>query len=178
MKRHAIDPADLCINIVPLWAEQWFLLTAGMNAPGKYNSMTVAWGSLGVMWAKPFAQIVVRPSRFTHEFTEQHATFTLCAFPPEYKSALTLCGTKSGRDIDKVKTTGLTPIASETVEAPGYDEAELIIECRKIYWSVFDSAQFLDDTIESNYNGTDYHTVYFGEILHISATDKYERTIA
>ena len=155
------------LRVVPdhLWSEQWLLLTCGDFASGDFNTMTVGWGSLGTMWAKPFAQIVVRPGRYTHEFLERFDHFTLSVFPERYRKALTLLGTKSGRDGDKISETGLTPIASTEVASPGFAEAELILECRKIYRQVMDPAGFLDPAIDKNYPINDYHTIYYGEIL-------------
>ena len=173
MNRQSADPAQLQLSIIDLWAKQWFLLTAGDFESGDYNPMTVAWGSIGVMWGKPFAQVVVRPSRHTHDFMERHDTFTLCAFPAEQKKALTLCGTKSGRDLDKVAASGLTPIASSSIAAPGFDEAELIIECKRIYTDTMKPEQFEADFIEPEYKGSDYHTITFGQIMAVSATPDY-----
>ena len=85
------------------------------------------------MWKKPMIHVVVRPSRHTYQFIETYDTFTVCAFPEEYQRVLGLCGTKSGREIDKIKETGLTPIPSQLIVAPGFAEAELILECRKAY---------------------------------------------
>jgi flavin reductase (DIM6/NTAB) family NADH-FMN oxidoreductase RutF len=119
--------------------------------------------------------VVVRPSRHTHGFTEKHDTFTLSAFGPECRRQLELCGAASGRDTDKVKATGLTPVASTKVEAPAFDQAELVLECRKIYRDKIDPGNFLADDIEANYKGSDYHTVYFGEILAIHGVAKYRR---
>ena len=174
MKRNSIAPENLKLQVVKQWETDWFLLTAGENKPGKFNMMTVAWGSLGVMWAKPFVQVVVRPTRHTHNFIEQYDTFTLCAFPTECKPTLNLCGTKSGRDIDKVKESGLTPIPSTKIECPGFEESELIIECKKIYGDVFKPACFKDDSIQGNYQQNDYHSVYFGQILAVSGVQKYQ----
>lgn len=173
MNRSEIPFEKFDSQVFKAWGSDWFLLTAGRFKPGKFNTMTVAWGSFGIMWQKPFAMVVVRPGRHTHAFIEKFDTFTLCAFPPEYRKALNYCGTKSGRDVDKVKETGLTPIASEKVEAPGFKEAELIIECQKIYRDVFNPKNFLDASIEGNYPDKDYHSVYFGEILSINGVDKY-----
>jgi len=175
MKREKIDFKEFNLNVCRAWTDDWFLLTCGENKPKKFNCMTVGWGSLGVMWGRPFVQAVVRPHRYTYSFMEKYDTFTLCAFPPEYHGALNICGTKSGRDTDKIKETGLTPIPSLKVAAPGFEEAELSIECRKIYRDVFNPARFLDPTIDANYKDKDYHAVYFGEILCISGTPKYSR---
>jgi flavin reductase (DIM6/NTAB) family NADH-FMN oxidoreductase RutF len=148
-------------------------LTAGENAPGKFNTMTVSWGGLGEVWNKPMAMVLVRPSRYTFEFIDKNADFTLCVLPGEFKDQLTLCGTRSGRAIDKIQATGLTPLTSSVVAAPGFNEAELIIECRKMYYDDIKPANFLSPHIEGNYNGKDYHRLYFGEILSIHGTPAY-----
>jgi len=148
-----------------LWDDKWFLLTSGDFAKGHFNCMTVAWGSFGIMWRRPFAQIVVRPNRYTFEFTNQYPDFTLCVFPDQYRDALKILGSKSGRDGDKIKETDLTPIASNHVSAPGFAEAELIYECKKNYWQDFEPKNFIDERIEKLYSKDDYHRVYYGEIV-------------
>jgi flavin reductase (DIM6/NTAB) family NADH-FMN oxidoreductase RutF len=171
--RKQIAFADLTLRSIHLWDRQWLLLTAGNFAQGRFNTMTVGWGSLGTMWGRPFAQVVVRPSRYTYQFIEQHEAFTLCAFSEVYRPALQLLGTRSGRDGDKVAQSGLTPIASTKIAAPGFAEAELILECRKIYSDDMRPAQFLAPDIDANYPARDYHRIYFGEILAILGTASY-----
>lgn len=175
MQRQPIPVEQFQCPVVSTWATQWFLLTAGRLDAGAFNPMTVSWGGWGCLWNKPMALVVVRPSRHTYGFMEQYSTFTLCAFPPEYRDALTLCGTRSGRAVDKVRDTGLTPVASTLVEAPGYEEAELILECRKMYADDIRPAQFLADHIEPNYKGRDYHRFYMAEILAIHGTPAYAK---
>ena len=165
MKRNAIPVRDLTIKVHHLWAEQWMLLTAGDFAAGKFNTMAVGWGALGTMWGKPFAHVVVRPNRYTHEFMEKYDTFTLCAFPEKQRKAVQLLGSKSGRHGDKIAESGLTPIASTKVAAPGFDEAELVLECRQIYRGKVDPRGFLDKDIDKNYPQKDYHSIFYGEIL-------------
>lgn len=152
----------------------WFVLTAGENEPDKFNPMTVSWGSYGIMWENHILQVVVRPTRYTYEFLEKYGSFTVCAFPQAYQNALNLLGTKSGRDIDKVKESGLTPIPSSKIEAPGFAEAELIIECRKVYYHDIKPEQFIDSKLDSFYQN-DYHRVYYGEIVAVSGTEGYMR---
>jgi flavin reductase (DIM6/NTAB) family NADH-FMN oxidoreductase RutF len=173
VKRHPIPFNKFVLPVLAGFHERWMLLTAGENAPGKFNPMTVSWGGLGEIWNRPLAMVLVRPSRYTFELIEKNPDFTLCMFPGEYKDQLTLCGTRSGRSIDKVKAAGLTPIASSLVAAPAYDEAELILECRKMYYDDIEPGHFLAPHIEGNYNGRDYHRLYFGEILAIHGTPSY-----
>jgi flavin reductase (DIM6/NTAB) family NADH-FMN oxidoreductase RutF len=174
MNRYPIAIDNLTVRSHHQWNAQWFLLTAGDFAAGQFNTMTVSWGSLGTIWNKPFAQVVVRPTRYTREFMEQYPTFTLSAFPSEHHEALKLLGSKSGRDGDKIAASGLTPCAATTVAAPTFAQAELVIECRKMYWQDMDPTNFLDAAIEKNYPKKDYHRIYWGEIVAVTGTDAYK----
>ena len=173
MQRIAIPVEQFIARPYGLWEKNWLLLTSGDYAAGKYNCMTVSWGSLGQMWGRPFAMVVVRPQRYTRQFIEAYPTFTLCALPRQYRPALNLLGTRSGRDGDKIAESGLTPIPSTIVAAPCFAQAELVIECRKMYWQDFDPAHFLDAEIDRNYPSKDYHRMYFGEIVALSGSQAY-----
>jgi len=166
---------ELLVRSHYLWNKQRLLLTAGDFAAGRFNTMTVGWGSLGTMWGRPFAQVVVRPVRYTFQFTEQYDTFTLCVLPASLQPAWQLLGSKSGRDGDKIAESGLTPAASTRVAAPSFAEAELVIECRKIYWDDIVPRHFLDPAIDQHYPNKDYHRIYFGEILEIHGHEQYKR---
>ena len=150
------------------------LLASGDFAGGHYNVMTISWGSLGVVWGKPFAQVFVRLSRYTYQFMERSDSFTLSVFPEVHRSGLSYCGSHSGRSGNKLREAGFTPIASLCVSAPGFDEAELHIECRKVYFSEMFPANFLDKSIPNNYPPPqDYHRLYFGEVVAVSGTPAY-----
>ena len=168
-----IPNKDFVTKVNDLWANKWFLLTSGNFEKKHFNTMTVAWGYFGIMWNKPVAVVVVRPTRFTYEFIEQYETFTLSAFDKKYKKDLSLLGTKSGRDGDKIAETKLSVVSSEVVAAPAFKEAELIIECSKIYWDDFKPDHFLDGSIHKSYPLKDYHRMYFGEILKIRGHESY-----
>jgi len=174
--RKSIPFDEFTVKTHHLWNKQWLLLTTGDFANHDFNMMTVGWGSFGTMWNKPFAQVVVRPNRYTYGFIERYDTFTLCAFPEQYRPALQFTGTKSGRDYDKVAETGLTPIASTEVVAPGFAEAELIVECRKLYWDDMTPSHFLDSAIEKHYPQKHYHRIYFGEIVAILGESSYRKS--
>jgi len=173
MTRQPLPLNSLLVKPVHLWDTQHLLLTSGDFAQGTFNAMTVGWGSLGVMWGRPFVQVVVRPVRYTYEFMERYDTFTVCAFSKECAEALELLGSKSGRESDKIAEAGLHPIASMKVAAPSYAEAELILECRKLYWDDIDKAHFLDVGIEEKYPRKDYHRIYYGEILAVLGERRY-----
>ena len=161
----SVDISELSFKAVDLWMNQWLLLTAGTI--DDCNMMTVGWGSIGCMWSKPFAQIVVRPHRHTHGYVEKSDSFTLCAFPREYRQDLQTLGTISGRDGDKLSKTRLTLKEATVVTSPSYNEACFILECRKMYSQDFDPSRFIDKSIKSNYPQKDYHRAYFGEILAV-----------
>lgn len=170
--RKHVELKDLRVSPFTILDREWMLLTAGDFSERKFNCMTVAWGGLGTMWQKPLAMVVVRPTRFTYEFMEKYNSFTLTAFPAELKKQLQYLGSHSGRDTDKIAVAGLTPEASSSISAPGFSEADLLIECKKIYFDDFKPANFLADYIPPLYNN-DYHRMYFGEVTAVSACERY-----
>ena len=168
MTNSPISFQELRLKSYSIFNDQWFLLTSGDFSSGKFNSMTISWGSIGVIWNRPFVQVVVRPTRYTFEFIQTYPDFTVCAFPQTYHKALALLGAKSGRDGDKIAESGLTPVKSSLASAPAFAEANLVFECRKVYTDVFRPAQFLDPKIEDDYSNNDYHHIFYGEILSVS----------
>ena len=156
-----VDPKALASNIFSLLDDQWALVAAGTGE--RCNAMTVSWGGMGVLFHKSVATIYIRPQRYTYELLEQHAEFTLSFFDPAYRPVLTMLGTKSGRDTDKIRESGLTlQMAGE--EAPYFGEAELVLVCRKLYRQALNPAGFLDPSLHQFYENQDYHHMYIGEI--------------
>lgn len=150
-------------NLVKLISKDWFLISAGSEIKG--NSMTASWGFIGHMWYKDVAMCVVRPQRYTHEFLEENDTFALSFFGPEYKKELGLFGTKSGREIDKIHG-GLT--AAYHNETLYYEEAKLVLFCKKVYKAPFLKESFMDTEIPNKcYPENDFHTMFYGEILEV-----------
>jgi flavin reductase (DIM6/NTAB) family NADH-FMN oxidoreductase RutF len=132
---------------------------------GDYNMMTASWGGVGVLWSKCVAFAFVRPSRLTFEFMEREKAFALSFFPEGMREALNVCGTMSGRDGDKAKAAGLTPMAAAN-GATTFREAKLVLECRKLYWQDLGTGTFLDPSIADFYHN-DYHRMYVGEISRV-----------
>ena len=141
-----------------------------------FNQMTISWGSLGTLWNLPIAMVVVRFSRYTFKFMEEYDTFSLNAFPKKCQKALNYQGSQSGREIDKIHPQGLTPIASKLIKAPSFKEANLILECKKIYWDDMNPAHFLDARIHERYPTRDYHRIYLGEVVSAFGSQKYCQT--
>ena len=112
MALQEIPISDLSINPFELIGTEWGLVTAG-DATG-FNTMTVSWGGMGVIWGKNVVTIYVRPQRYTKRFIDAAGRFTLSFYAPEHKRALGVLGTKSGRDGDKVARWGSRRSSSMT----------------------------------------------------------------
>ena len=161
---HAIDPKDLKENVFSLIGEQWMLITAGTAE--RCNTMTASWGGLGVIWGAPAATCYIRPQRYTKEFIDREECFTLSFFDKEYRPALSLCGAKSGRDIDKVKECGFT-VRTAACGAPYFEEARLVLVCRKRFAQEMHASCIDPEIQEKHYPKRDYHTMYIGEIVEV-----------
>ena len=159
-----VKPMDYQDRVIDLMARQWFLLTAGEKE--SFNTMTCAWGGLGFLWNRPVCFIFVRPQRYTYEFVEKHDNFTISVFTEEHRAALQYCGTHSGRDVDKIAETGLTPVFDEKGWIY-FDESRLVIKSRKIYFDDIKEAGFSDPDLLKVYPEHDFHRIYIGQIEEI-----------
>ena len=158
-----LDPLELQDNMFRRIGREWMLITAGK--PEKFNTMTASWGGVGVLWNTNVTFSVVRPSRYTYTFMEQEKYYTLSFFGADCRRALQFCGSKSGRDVDKVAETGLTPVFD--APAPYFAEAELVLVCRKLYTQDLDTERLLDPALMANYKDGDVHRMYVGEITKV-----------
>ncbi len=158
-----IKATEISDNAVQIIGHDWMLISAG--TADNFNTMTAAWGSLGFLWKEPAATIFIRPQRYTYDFVEKYETFTLCFFDKKYHEALKICGSKSGRDIDKMKETGLSPKVSKEGNIY-FDEARLVIECRKVYYDDIKPEFFLEKELNKIYPSKDYHRMYIGFITN------------
>ena len=140
------------------------------KAHGQVNTMTIGWGTVGVQWGKPIFIAFVRESRYTKQLLEENGEFTVnVPLDRIDKNVLTVCGTKSGRDMDKIAQLGLTLEEGKTVSVPAIKELSLTVECKVIYkqdqdpaaiWPEYDARYYAKGTR----NEGDYHTAYYGEI--------------
>ncbi len=150
-------------DIFSLFDKKWALLTAGNES--RFNMMTISWGALGTVWGKPAATVYVRSSRYTHDFMDANDLFTVSFYPEQYKPVLGVLGSKSGRDMDKMKNSGLTPIKAG--DSVSFEEAEITLVCRKIFMQTLDPAKLPADIAKALYEGQAAHDMYIGEILDI-----------
>lgn len=157
-----LDPKQINENAIKLIGFDWMLITAGTI--DNFNTMTAAWGQIGFLWNRPIATTYIRPTRYTYDFAEKFDTFSLCFFEDSFKPVLNLLGTKSGRNINKMQTEGLTSFNGQ--HSVCFKEAKLIIECRKIYADDIKPELFIDSAIDKSYPKKDYHRFYIGEILN------------
>ncbi len=162
-----INVRELKDNFVKMISNDWALLTAGTK--NDFNTMTVSWGGIGELWGKDVCFVFVRPQRYTYEFMETNDYFSLSFFGGEYKKELGICGSKSGRDIDKMEATGFTPIDYEN--AIGYEQATVNIVLKKLAYQDMKPDGFLDNSIMGNYANNDFHRVYIGEIVKVEVEE-------
>jgi flavin reductase (DIM6/NTAB) family NADH-FMN oxidoreductase RutF len=152
-------------NLFKLIGEDWMLITAGTQ--DNFNTMTASWGTMGILWNKPVAICYIRPQRYTLDFVEKSDYYTLSFFNEKYRDILNFCGTKSGRDYDKMKETGLRPMLTQNGNI-GYEECRLFLECRKLYAGNIEENGFIDTILRKKiYPGTDYHRFFIGEITSV-----------
>ena len=159
-----IEINEFSENPFKLIGSDWMLITAKKG--DKTNMMTASWGGVGILWNKPVATIYVRPQRYTKEFIDNEEYFSLCVLPEEYRQILNYCGTKSGRDEDKIAETKLT--IDESEKAPIFKESRLVLICKKLYAQDLTEQYFIDKSlVEKNYKAKDFHTMYIAEIEKI-----------
>lgn len=168
-----INVQELMLNPMTKIAKEWMLVTAGTQERG-YNTMTASWGHMGSIWGHgggmPTAVAYVRPQRYTKEFVDREALYTLAFFSGEYKDALRYLGTHSGRDGDKVAVAGLTPVFGEGYTT--FAEASLTLVCRKLYRAPIVEEGFIDKAVlEDCYPQRDFHDLYIGEIVKVLVQD-------
>ena len=157
-----VKPEELNFNPFTRIGSDWMLLTAGTE--DKFNTMTASWGGAGVFWGKPAVTCYIRPQRYTKEFIDKEELFSVSFLKDGHRDALKLCGSVSGRDHDKIKEAGLTPVFIDGV--PAFEEADTILICRKMYRTSMNPADFIDKDADSKfYPEKDYHDMYIAEIV-------------
>ena len=164
-----IEPSKLPDNIIELIGKEWMLVTSGNK--DSYNTMTASWGGMGYIWERPSTFIFIRDTRYTYQFLQREEGFTLSFFTNKYKEALRICGTKSGRDTDKVKEAGLTPLETPS-GLMSFGEARMIIECKKTLVQELDydklTPPYKEKIMEESYNNEpSKHQLFISEITNI-----------
>lgn len=166
---HTFQPlqgSEFEMSVFKMIGNDWMLVTAEKD--GMANTMTASWGGLGVLFNKNVAYVFIRETRFTKEFVDATDTFSLSFFGEEHRRELKYLGAVSGRDEDKIKNSRLT--LSHRNDTPYFDEANIVLICRKMAAQPITKESFLDTDIDSNWYKTgNYHTMYIAEITDILA---------
>ena len=159
-----VAPDKIPGNIIKLISQDWMLITAGNK--DKFNTMTANWGGIGYLYNKPVAICFINPARYTYEFMENSDTYTLTFYTEAYREALEYCGKVSGRDTDKVKNSGLTPVILPDGSV-AFKQAWLIIECKKLVSQSLSPDSINDPAEKTKRASQPMHKMYIGEIINV-----------
>ncbi len=158
-----MDSHDFQSKPFDLFDNGWALVTAGTL--DSFNTMTVSWGSMGTLWNKPVITVYIKPVRYTSEFLSANEYFTVSTYPEKYRKALSILGSRFGRDCDKVADSGLTPVAAG--QSVTFREAERTFLLKKIYEAPFRADKVPGFAHDLYYTDEDEHIVFIGEVVDI-----------
>ncbi len=153
-----ISPKEIPDNLIKAISQEWMLISAGDE--NGYNMMTASWGFAGEMWGNDSVIAMIRPQRYTMKFVEENDYFTL-SFYGDRKDIHKVCGSQSGRDVNKTELTGLTPVFSD--DTVYFEEARLVLICKKQYLDTLKKECFTDDEPLKWYDN-DFHNMIIGKI--------------
>ncbi len=163
MRLQAVDPKEFAPSLLPAFGRENALLAAGDKSG--CNAMTIGWCQAGRLWNLPVCTVYVRPERYTYQFMEKNAMFTVSVLPESAREAMAVFGTKSGRDLDKIKACGLT-VRYGAGDAPFFEEAEKVLVCRTLFVQDMAPECVRDDRILAHYGAKGgWHRIYTGEVL-------------
>ena len=161
--KKVIDAFDYASDICKAMKKGILLTT---KAEGQVNPMTIGWGTMGIEWGRPMFVAYVRESRYTHEMLERSGEFTVNIPVGAVDSKiLGVCGTKSGRDMDKIRELNLTLEDPMNISVPGIKELPLTLECKILYRMEQTLDTIPQDIIEKYYPNGDFHYAYYGQIV-------------
>jgi len=140
------------------------VLLVAKGSEGKPNAMTIGWGFLGTMWRRPVFVVAVRLSRYTYKLLEESDSFTVCLPGKGMENWLEVCGTKSGRDVDKFKELGMTAAEGISVSAPYIEECPVHFECQIIYKDEMKPGELMKAVEDEVYPMKNMHVIYYGEV--------------
>lgn len=171
--RREIDVFDYAGEILKA-VKKGVLLTTKVG--DKVNSMTIAWGTLGIEWGRPVFIAFVREGRFTRELLDKNPEFTVnVPVGACDRKIMGFCGSRSGRNCDKAAELNLTLEAGEAVSVPAIRELPLTLECKVLYKQLQEKEGIPEDIRKVMYPedvgsdepmaNHDYHIAYYGEIV-------------
>ena len=173
MDRREIGPLEMAGHITEKLGHGILL---NSQANGRFNSMVIAWGHIGIEWGKPIFVCYVREGRFTRPLIDEAGAFTVSV--PNGRldpHVMRVCGSMSGRDVDKVTEAGLTLVEPVANGVPAVAEAPITLECKVVYRRPQDLSLVPEDVLGRYYpenvpsddcgSNRDRHVAYYGEIV-------------
>lgn len=157
-----ITAKEIDKNLISLISDEWALVCAGNEQT--YNMMTASWGFFGEMWGKDCVIAAIRPQRYTYKFMESNEYFALC-FLGDNKEPHKICGSKSGRDVNKTELTGLNPIFENGTVY--FEQAETVVIAKKVYADTLKPSCFCNEEPIGKWYNNDFHKMYVGEIVKV-----------
>lgn len=152
------------------------LLLAARGPEGRpHNAMTIGWGTFGIIWGRPMCVVLVRPSRYTYGLIEESQDYTVNVPADGMAEAVAYLGSASGRDGDKLARVGVTPAPSLKVASPTLAECPVTYECRVVHYNDVLPPNLAPEVDRGSYPRGDYHRVYYGEIVAVTATPEADR---
>lgn len=144
--------------------EKGAFLTTKVN--DKLNTMTIAWGGISYVWNKPVFITYVRYTRDTYKMIENGQEYTISVpLSKPMKKELTFCGTKSGRNYDKIKECNLALIPGRSLSTPILEDCDLHYECKVIYKQAMEPGLVPIEIKDRFYKDDNFHMIYYGEII-------------
>jgi flavin reductase (DIM6/NTAB) family NADH-FMN oxidoreductase RutF len=161
--REEIGTYDAYSETVKKLGDGGLLLASGETG----NPMTIGWGTIGIIWGRPMFVVLVRPSRYTFGLLEDCGEFVVDVPTQDLKKEVALCGSKSGRDIDKIEECGFTLEKSRNVAVPYIKQCPVHYECRVVHKNSVINADLAPEIVQQSYPSGDFHRVYYGQILGV-----------
>ena len=166
MSFREITPEEFENSAFRLIGKDWLLITTPDKSKlSGANAMTASWGGLGVLWNKPVATVFVRPQRYSYALCEETDRFSICVLDEKHRDALKVCGTRSGRDLDKLKECSLDCIDVDGVKV--IEQSKIAMVCKKLYADDIKKECFIDKSQYKHYPADDFHRFYILEIEKI-----------
>ncbi|TDO78337.1 flavin reductase (DIM6/NTAB) family NADH-FMN oxidoreductase RutF [Halanaerobium saccharolyticum] len=132
------------------------------------NTMTMGWGTTGFIWNQDILMVPVRKSRHTHQLIENSEYFTVSVpLNDQLKKELQFCGTKSGRDYNKIDELNLELVEVKECDVPVIKGNDLHFICKIKYQQDMLLKNLDEDVSEKNYPNQDMHTFYYGEVVAV-----------
>lgn len=159
-----IDPIKYSDEIVKALGSGGMFLTSKLGS--EINTMTMGWGSMSYYWVRPVFIAPVRTTRHSHHMIKESGVFTVSVpYEGKHKGELGICGTKSGRDVDKFKACGLSALDGKKVDCPVIADTYIQLECKVVAETLLDDNAMNSEIVDKHYGSKNFHTLFFGEIV-------------